>query len=123
MSDGSKGTTAKMANTKKVVPVAEQQEKPKSKLTWKERLAELPEEEAAELRTKANEASKKSKAKKRRTPEAMTARVQWLEAKLVKVEEKQVVLNAERQAVGEDLEAARAGLAQIEEESGDGDDE
>ncbi len=127
MSDGSKGTSAKMANTKKAVPVAEQQEKPKSKLTWKERLEQMPPEDAAEARAKAAEASRRSKAKKRgTTPEKRV--VERLDAKLAKVDQQLADLKEQGTALAAELKDAKKALAAAEkaatvEETDDADDE
>ncbi len=123
MSDGSKGTSAKMANTKKAVPVAEQQEKPKSKLTWKERLEQMPPEDAAEARAKAAEASRRSKAKKRgTTPEKRV--VERLDAKLAKVDQQLADLKEQGTALAAELKNAKAAAekAATVEETDDADD-
>ena len=123
MSDGSKGTTAKKMSTKAAEPVAEQQEKPKSKLTWKERLAQMPPEEAAEARAKAAEASRRSKAKKRgTTPEKRV--VERLDAKLAKVDQQLADLKEQGTALAAELKDAKAAAekAATVEEASDADD-
>ncbi len=111
MSGGTAGKAVRKPNSKKEEPAtAEQDAKPKSKMTWKERLAQLPEEEAAALRAKAAEASRRSKAKKSGTRPEQAA-VDRLEARLAKNEERRKLLESERQALAAQLEEAMAALA------------
>lgn len=98
--------------------VVEQQEKPKKNLSWKERLATLPEEEAKIIRAKAAEASRRSKAKKKGTTPAQSL-VDRLTTQMARIEEKHQALNAERLDIGERLEAAQMALT-AEKETTDG---
>jgi chromosome segregation ATPase len=86
---------------------------PKKKLSWKERLAQLPEEEAKALRAKAAEASRISKAKKRgTTPEQ--AVVTRLETKLAKVDTQLAELKTLKAELTAELKDARSALVAAE---------
>ncbi len=88
-------------------------EKPKSHLSWKERLALMTPEEAAEARKKAAEASRKSKAKRRgMTPEQSS--VNRLEAKLARIDTQLAELKDAKTAVATDLKEARKALVAAE---------
>jgi hypothetical protein len=89
---------------------AEPAAKPKSQLSWKERLALLPEDEARAVRAKAAEASRRSKAKKRGTTPEQAA-VSRLEQKLARNQERTKALESERATIAAQLEAAKAALA------------
>lgn len=119
-----KKSTAKQQPVEPAEPATDQaieQPKPKSKLSWKERLALMTPEEAAAARAKANEASKISKAKKRGTT-PVVAETMRLNAKLAKNKEKTQLLAEERAQIERalaDLEAkAKEEQAPVETEAG-----
>ncbi len=92
--------------------------KPKSKLSWKERLALMTPEEAAAARAKANEASKISKAKTRGTTPGIAAAMR-LNAQLAKNIEKTELLAADRARIETKLAEIEAQLAEQTEETDD----
>jgi len=101
-----------------VEPTAEAPVK-KSALSWKQRLSLMTPEEAAEARRKANEASKKSKAKKRlaQTGTVAGSSIAKLEAKLQKNIELEGILMSERtvlEARLQELKAEADAKAQID---------
>jgi hypothetical protein len=96
---------------------------PKKKLSWKERLAQLPEEEAKALRAKAAEASRISKAKKKGYDFPQQATVTKLEAALAKTDEKLASLKEIKTSLTAELKAAKAELAVAEKAKADKDAE
>lgn len=105
--------------------------KPKSKMTWAERMAALPPEEAAAARAKAAEASRRSKAKHRGTTPELNA-IARLDAQIAKLRDqvedlgvRHANLVAERDARKTALADAEAKIAEdavtgeTEEEQGD----
>jgi hypothetical protein len=108
---------AKMtSDAEKPTPAETADETPKaakSKMTWAEKMASLPEEEAKAARAKAAEASRRSKAKRKGTsPEQ--ASVDRIQAKLTKIADEQTQLNTRRQDLEEQLEAAMAELKEAQ---------
>lgn len=112
MSDRSKGTTAKNAE-----PVAEPTT-PKSKLSWAEKMAQLPPEEAAAARAKAAAASRISKAKARGTTPCIAAAMR-LKAQLAKNIEKTELLAIDRAHIETKLAEIEAQLAEETDDAGD----
>ena len=107
-------TAGKPKNTQET-PAAETTEAPapKKPLSWKEKLALLPEDEAKAMREKAAEASRRSKAKKRGTnPEK--AAVDRLEARLTKIDTQLAELKDAKVQVTADLKEARKALVAAE---------
>jgi chromosome segregation ATPase len=101
-------------NTQEAVePVTEPAPAPKKPLSWKEKLALLPEDEAKALRAKAAEASRISKARKRGTTPEQAA-VTRLEARLAKVETQLAELKALKTELTAELKAAKAELIAAE---------
>jgi hypothetical protein len=93
---------------------------PKSKLSWRERLAQMDPDEAAKVRAKAAEASRRSKAKKRlaQTGTVIESSIAKLEAKLQKNLELEGILVAERtdiEARLQELKAEADAKAQIDQ--------
>lgn len=88
--------------------------KPKSKMTWAEKMAALPEDEAKAARAKAAEASRISKAKKKGTT-PVAARTLKLNTALAKNIERTEQLVADRAKI----EAALTILADQDEEASD----
>lgn len=84
----------------------------KTKLTYAQRLALLPPEEAALVRAKANAASKASKARAKGFESPEVAKAMRLNAQLAKNQEKTQVLAEER----EKLEAELAAIAEASEQ-------
>jgi phage repressor protein C with HTH and peptisase S24 domain len=91
-------------------------ETPKKKLSWKEKLALLPEEEAKALRAKAAEASRISKARKRGTTPELSA-VTRLEARLAKTDAQLAELKALRTELAAELKEAKKALAVAEKQA------
>jgi hypothetical protein len=86
-----------------VEPTADQAiEKPKSKLSWAEKMAALPPEEAKLARAKAAAASRVSKAKTRGTTPVIAATIR-LTARLAKNTEQTKTLAAERAKIEAEL--------------------
>jgi chromosome segregation ATPase len=113
MSENTEGKKVEKPNVEKAEPAAEQQGKPKKKLSWKERLAQLPEEEAQALRAKAAEASRISKAKKRGTTPEQAA-VARLEARLAKIDTQLAELKTLKTELTAELKDAKSALAAAE---------
>jgi hypothetical protein len=92
---------------------AKESAQPKGKKTWAQRLAEMDPEEAAALRAKANEASKRSRARKKgTTPER--AAVARIEAAMAKNEQRRLALLSDYAVLEEELKDARAALEAAE---------
>jgi len=88
--------------------------KPKSKMSWAEKMASLPPEEAAKARAKAAAASRASKARKQGTTPEQNV-IKRLEAKLTKNREMQALLATEEAEVAAALAEAQAILATVKE--------
>jgi chromosome segregation ATPase len=86
---------------------------PKKKMSWKERLAQLPEEEAQALRAKAAEASRISKARKRGTTPEQAA-VARLETRIVKIDTQLAELKTLKTELTAELKTAKTELAAAE---------
>ena len=84
--------------------------KPKSKRSWKERLAEMSPEHAAKARAKAAEASRISKAKKKETTPVIATAMR-LKAQLARNIERTELLEAERAKIEAELAEIEARLA------------
>ena len=95
-----------------------EQPKPKSKLSWAEKMAQLPPEEAAAARAKAAAASRISKAKARGTTPGIAAAMR-LKAQLAKNIEKTELLAADRARIETKLAEIEAQLAEQTEETDD----
>ncbi len=95
----------------------------KPKLTYAQRLAQLPPEEAAAIRAKANAASKASKARAKGFASPAVAKVMTLKNRLAANLEKVALLDADRTAIEQELLAIETQLiaeaATVEPEDGD----
>lgn len=79
----------------------------KTKMTWADKMAALPEDERAAERAKAAEASRRSKAKaKGTTPEKRA--VERLDAKLAKIDQQLADLKDQKATLAVELKAAKA---------------
>ncbi len=94
--------------------------KPKSKLSWKERLALMTPEEAAATRAKANEASNISKAKARGTTPVIAAAMR-LKAQLARNIQRTALLEADRAKIEQELQVIEAQLVADQAGTEDGD--
>lgn len=111
MSTKTNGTSDEQPNAgQNELITVETPENTKPKLSWKGRLALLPEDEAKAIRAKAAEASRRSKAKKKGTSPEQAA-VSRIEARLAKADAQLAELKALRTDLATELKAAKAALA------------